>query len=48
VLPMTRVPQAHAAMTLASRVSGVLALLLCIGLTVGLLTARERTRGAIG
>jgi hypothetical protein len=48
VLPMTRVPHAHAAMTLASRVSGVLALLLCIGLTVGLLTARERTRGAIG
>jgi hypothetical protein len=48
VLPMARVPHAHAAMTLASRVSGVLALLLCIGLTVGLLTARERTRGAIG
>jgi hypothetical protein len=48
VLPMTRVPHAHPAMTLPSRVSGVLALLLCIGLTVGLLTARERTRGAIG
>lgn len=38
VLPLTRVPHAPAAMTLASRVSGVLALLFCIGLTVALLT----------
>jgi uncharacterized membrane protein YagU involved in acid resistance len=42
VLPLTRVPHPHAAMTMASRVSGVLALLFCIGLTVALLTARER------
>jgi len=41
VLPLTRVPHAHAAMTLASRVSGVLALLFCIGLTVALLTRRD-------
>jgi len=41
VLPLTRVPRAHAAMTLASRVSGVLALLFCIGLTVALLTRRD-------
>ena len=41
VLPVTRVPHAHAAMTLASRVSGVLALLFCIGLTVALLTRRD-------
>ncbi len=42
VLPLTRVPHARAAMSIASRVSGVLALLLCIGLTVAVLTARER------
>lgn len=41
VLPLTRVPRAPAAMTLASRVSGVLALLFCIGLTVALLTRRD-------
>ncbi|MFZ0632493.1 MAG: hypothetical protein WA399_03750 [Acidobacteriaceae bacterium] len=41
VLPLTRVPHSHAAMSVASRVSGVLALLFCIGLTVALLTARE-------
>lgn len=50
VLPLTRVPRAHAAMTLASRISGGLALLFCIGLTVALLTARDwasrRTRFA--
>ena len=46
VLPLTRVPHARAAMTLASRISGVLALLLCIGLTIALLTARERAREA--
>jgi hypothetical protein len=38
VLPLTRVPHVPAAMTLASRVSGVLALLFCIGLAVSLLT----------
>lgn len=42
VLPLTRVPHARAAMSVASRVSGVLALLFCIGLTVALLTAREQ------
>lgn len=42
VLPVTRVPHAGAAMTVASRVSGVLALLFCIGLTVAVLTAREQ------
>lgn len=45
VLPLTRVPRAHAAMSVASRVSGVLALLFCIGLTVALLTAREQATG---
>jgi len=47
VLPLTRVPHARAAMTLASRVSGVLALLFCIGLTVAILTARERLKQGI-
>jgi hypothetical protein len=42
VLPLTRVPHARAAATLASRVSGVLAILFCIGLTIALLTARAR------
>ncbi|MHB8487111.1 MAG: hypothetical protein ACYDCM_15475 [Candidatus Acidiferrales bacterium] len=37
VLPLTSVPHAPRAMTLASRVSGVLALLFCIGLTISLL-----------
>ncbi len=41
VLPMTRVPVSPRAMTLASRVNGVLALLVCIGLTVSLLVRRE-------
>ncbi|MGA7520976.1 MAG: hypothetical protein WBW84_00750 [Acidobacteriaceae bacterium] len=45
VLPLTRVPRTHAAMTMASRVSGVLALLFCIGLTVALLTAKEQGAG---
>jgi len=40
VLPLTRVPHAKAAMTVASRVSGVLALLFCIGLTIALLIRR--------
>ena len=46
VLPLTRVPHARAAVSLASRVSGALALLFCIGLTVAVLTARERRRTA--
>ena len=41
VLPVTRVPHARAAMTVASRVSGVLALLFCIGVTVAVLMRRE-------
>jgi hypothetical protein len=41
VVPLTRVPHARAAMTLASRVSGVLALLFCIGVTVAVLVRRE-------
>jgi hypothetical protein len=44
VLPLTRVPHARAAATLASRVSGVLALLLCIGLTIAMLVRRDCTR----
>ena len=46
VLPLTRVPHATAAMALSSRISGVLALLFCIGLTVALLTRREARREA--
>lgn len=41
VLPLTRVPHATAAATVAARVTGVLALLFCIGLTVSLLTRRD-------
>lgn len=37
VLPLTKVPHAPKAMTLASRISGVLALLFCIGLAIALL-----------
>lgn len=40
VLPMTRVPHARAAATVASRASGVLALLFCIGLAISLLVKR--------
>ncbi|MFZ0212346.1 MAG: hypothetical protein WBE20_12330 [Candidatus Acidiferrales bacterium] len=40
VLPLTHVPHARAAMPLASRVSGVLALLFCIGLTISLLVRK--------
>jgi len=40
VLPLTAVPHAPRAMTVASRVSGVLALLLCIGLTISLLVRK--------
>lgn len=44
VLPLTHVPRSHAAMSLASRVSGILALLVCIGLTIALLVRREALR----
>ena len=40
VLPLTAVPHSAKAMTVASRVSGVLALLFCIGLTIALLTRK--------
>lgn len=46
VLPVTRIPRAKAAMTVASRVSGVLALLFCIGLTIALLVKRSQLKGA--
>jgi len=41
VLPLSRVPVATAAMTLASRINGVLAVMFCIGLTISLLVHRE-------
>lgn len=40
VLPLTRVPHPRAAVTVASRVSGVLALLFCIGLAIALLVKK--------
>lgn len=40
VLPLTSVPHSTKAITLASRVSGVLALLFCIGLAISLLTRK--------
>ncbi|MGH9782203.1 MAG: hypothetical protein ACRD33_10335 [Candidatus Acidiferrales bacterium] len=40
VLPLTAVPHSTNAMTVASRVSGVLALLFCIGLTIALLVSK--------
>jgi uncharacterized membrane protein YagU involved in acid resistance len=40
VLPFSGVPQPQHAITLASRINGVLALLMCIGLTVSLLMRR--------
>jgi uncharacterized membrane protein YagU involved in acid resistance len=40
VLPLTRLPRAPRAMTIASRTNGVLALLLFIGLTISLMMRR--------
>jgi len=40
VLPLSRVPHMTRPMTLASRINGVMALLLCIGLTISLLMRR--------
>jgi len=40
VLPMSGVPHPAAAMSLASRINGVLALLFCVGLPVSLLVSR--------
>ena len=41
VLPLSGAPHTRNAVTLASRINGVLALLFCIGLTVSLLTRRQ-------
>jgi uncharacterized membrane protein YagU involved in acid resistance len=41
VLPFSRLPSSPAAMTLPSRVSGVLAVMFCIGLAIALLVRRE-------
>lgn len=41
VVPLSRVPHAPSAMTVASRVNGVLAVLIFIGLTISLLTRRS-------
>ncbi|MGB7136320.1 MAG: hypothetical protein WBD46_13590 [Acidobacteriaceae bacterium] len=46
VLPLTRVPHSTAAASVASRVSGVLALLFCVGVTVAVLTARAKRENA--
>jgi hypothetical protein len=46
VLPLTRVPHSSAAVSVASRVSGVLALLFCIGLTIAVLVRRDTVRAA--
>jgi len=44
VVPLSRVPPRPAAVTLASQINAVLALLLFIGLTISLLTRRSLTR----
>ncbi|HEY6292442.1 MAG TPA: hypothetical protein VI455_12905 [Terriglobia bacterium] len=41
VLPLSGVPHVRSSMTIASRISGVLAVLLCIGLTISLLVRRH-------
>jgi hypothetical protein len=41
VLPLTRVPHSEKAMTLASRINGVLAVMLFMGLTISLLVRRS-------
>jgi uncharacterized membrane protein YagU involved in acid resistance len=44
VLPLTGVPHSNKTISLASRVNGVLALMLCIGLTIALLLRRDAAR----
>jgi hypothetical protein len=44
VLPMSRIPRSEAAMTLPSRISGILAVTFCIGLTISLLVRRRQRR----
>lgn len=46
VLPLSRVPQVHSTMTPANRINGVLAVMVCIGLTAAVLLARAAERGA--
>ena len=41
VLPLSGIPHVRSAITLANRINGVLALLLCIGLTISLLVHRN-------
>jgi uncharacterized membrane protein YagU involved in acid resistance len=41
VLPLSRVPHLQNRVTVASRINGVLAVLLCIGLTISLLFSRK-------
>jgi hypothetical protein len=43
VLPLSAVPHSRSAITLASRINGVLALLLFIGLPISLLVRRHLT-----
>jgi hypothetical protein len=47
VVPLSRVPPVTAARTLASRVSSLLAVMFCIGLTISLLVRREATLAAL-
>jgi hypothetical protein len=46
VLPLSGVPRPPAAVTVASRINAVLALLFCIGLPISLLTAFVRNKSA--
>ena len=41
VLPLSGIPRVHSAITLANRINAVLALLLCIGLTISLLVHKN-------
>jgi hypothetical protein len=45
VLPLSRVPHPRSAITIASRINGVLALLLFIGLPISVLVRRYLTQG---
>lgn len=48
ILPLTRIPHPKAAVSVVSRVNGVLALLFCIGLTIALLVRRSDPLARIG
>jgi hypothetical protein len=48
ILPLSGVPHPRSAITLASRINGVLALLLFIGLPISLLVRRSLTQARIG